>query len=63
MAVTYGRGSFNAFGDNKGNRFSRILRLIIEAFHSTSRYLDELLIIDTEYFEQTVDKFIQKNYS
>ena len=27
---------------------------IIEAFHSTSRYLDDLLNIDNPYFEQMV---------
>ena len=27
---------------------------IIEAFNSTSRYLDDLLNIDNPYFEQTV---------
>ena len=27
---------------------------IIEAFNSTSRYLDDLLIIDNPYFEQMV---------
>ena len=27
---------------------------IIEAFHSTSRYLDDLLNIDNPYIEQTV---------
>ena len=29
---------------------------IIEAFNSTSRYLDDLLIIDNIYFEQMVDR-------
>ena len=29
---------------------------IIEAFNSTSRYLDDLLIIDNPYFEQIVDR-------
>ena len=29
---------------------------IIEAFNSTSRYLDDLLNIDTPYFEQMVDQ-------
>ena len=28
---------------------------IIEAFNSTSRYLDDLLNIDNPYFEQMVD--------
>ena len=28
--------------------------VIIEAFHSTSRYLDDLLNIDNPYFEQMV---------
>ena len=28
----------------------------IEAFNSTSRYLDDLLNIDNPYFEQTVDQ-------
>ena len=29
---------------------------IIEAFNSTSRYLDDLLNIDNIYFDQTVDR-------
>ena len=29
---------------------------IIEAFNSTSRYLDDLLDIDNPYFEHMVDK-------
>ena len=29
---------------------------IIEAFNSTSRYLDDLLNIDNFYFEQMVDR-------
>ena len=29
---------------------------IIEAFHSTSRYLDDLLNIDSIYFDQMVDR-------
>ena len=39
---------------------------IIEAFHfqillrlSTSRYLDDLLNTDTEYFEQMIDQIIR----
>ena len=34
---------------------------IIEAFYSTSRYLDGLLIIDTHYFEGMVSQFIHLN--
>ena len=33
---------------------------IIEAFNSMSRYLDDLLNIENEYFEQMVDNFIQR---
>ena len=29
---------------------------VIEAFYSTSRYLDDLLNIDNPYFEQIVDQ-------
>ena len=32
----------------------------IEAFNSKSRYLDELLNTDNEYFEQMVDTIHQK---
>ena len=34
---------------------------IIEAFNSTSRYLDDLLNIDNIYFEQMVSNVSQKN--
>ena len=33
----------------------------IEAFNSTSRYLDDLLNIDKPYFEQMVGQMYQKN--
>ena len=33
---------------------------IIEAFNSTSRYLDDLLNIGNEYFEQMVDTIYPK---
>ena len=36
---------------------------VIEAFNSTSRYLDDLLNIDNPYFEDVVKKFIPLNYS
>ena len=34
---------------------------VIEAFDSTSRYLDDLLNIDNEYFEQMVDTIYPKD--
>ena len=36
---------------------------IIQAFNSTSRYLDDLLNIDNPYFEGMVGLFIHLNYS
>ena len=36
---------------------------IIEAFNSTSRYLDDLLNIDNPYFEQTVGQIYLLNFS
>ena len=36
---------------------------VIEAFNSTSRYLDDLLKIDNPYFEGMSIKFIHLNYS
>ena len=36
---------------------------VIEAFNSTSRYLDDLLNIDNPYFEQMVSKIYQLNSS
>ena len=36
---------------------------IIEAYNSTSRYLDDLLIIDNTYFDGIVNTFIYQNFS
>ena len=36
---------------------------IIEAFNSTSRYLDDLLNIDNPYFEQWLVRYILLNFS
>ena len=36
---------------------------VIEAFNSTSRYLDDLLNIDNPYFEGMVNQFIHLNFS
>ena len=36
---------------------------VIEAFNCMSRYLDNLLNIDTPYFEGMVSKFILRNCS
>ena len=36
---------------------------VIEAFNSTSRYLDDLLNIDNPYFEEMSIKFIHLNFS
>ena len=36
---------------------------IIEAFNSTSRYLDDLLNIDNIYFDQMVDQMVDRIYS
>ena len=36
---------------------------IIEAFSSTSRYLDDLLNIDNTYFEHMVSGYTQPNFS
>ena len=36
---------------------------VIEAFNSTSRYLDDILNIDNPYFEVWSIKFIHLNYS
>ena len=36
---------------------------IIEAFNSTSRYLDDLLNIDNPYFEQMVGQIYPMNFS
>ena len=36
---------------------------IIEAFNSTSRYLDDLLNIDNLYFEQWLVRYIPLNFS
>ena len=36
---------------------------VIEAFNSTSRYLDDLLNIDNPYFEGMVNQIIYLNYN
>ena len=36
---------------------------IIEAFNSTSRYLDDLLNIDNPYFEQMVGQIYPNDFS
>ena len=36
---------------------------VIEAFNSTSIYLDDLLYIDNPYFEQMVDQIYPSNFS
>ena len=36
---------------------------IIQAFNSTSRYLDDLLNIDNPYFEGMVGRIFHPNYS
>ena len=36
---------------------------IIQAFNSTSRYLDDLLNIDNSYFEGMVGRIFHPNYS
>ena len=37
--------------------------VIIEAFNSTSRYLDDLLNIDNSYFEQMVGQIYPTKFS
>ena len=36
---------------------------MIDAFKSTSRYLDDLLNIDNNYFEQMVHRYIPLNFN
>ena len=36
---------------------------VVEAFNSTSRYLDDLLNIDNTYFEQVVSRICPINFS
>ena len=51
----YKRDFMLSLSDNKQTDY-------VEAFNSTSRYLDELLNIDTPYFEQMV-RYIPINFS
>ena len=42
----------------KGKRYD-----LIDAFNSTSRYLDDLLNIDNIYFEHMVHRYIPLNFN
>ena len=56
----YERDFMFSLSDNNQNSYPTD---IIEAFNSTSRYLDDLLNIDYPYFEQTVGQLNKANSS